>query len=177
MKKSNLSILILTLAINFISFSQEVKFTELSSITSRGECSSYVGSDGAIYKVGDKLKIGIPSSNKTFAFITEGDGFLIPITNLNVASSGQETEIKSMNIVGNKRVGYSISFRTKGLTGLSNYTIHFENAILNGEVKGLGKSSDDALAELKKAKDKLELGLITQTEYDNLKIELSKYIK
>ena len=55
MKKSNLSILILTLAINFISFSQEVKFTELSSITSRGECSSYAGSDGAIYKVGEKL--------------------------------------------------------------------------------------------------------------------------
>jgi hypothetical protein len=34
-----------------------------------------------------------------------------------------------------------------------------------------------ALAELKKAKDKLDLGLITQEDYDKLKAELSKYIK
>jgi hypothetical protein len=38
-------------------------------------------------------------------------------------------------------------------------------------------TSDDALAELKKAKDKLDLGLITQEDYDKLKAELSKYIK
>lgn len=173
--------LILLVSISLItlsySFSQEVKYTELSSITSRGEITSYVGSDGAVYKVGDKLKIGVPSSNKTFAFITEGDGFLIPITNLSVSASGQETEIKSLWIVGNKRTGYSVSFRTKGFTGLSNYSIQFENALSNGEVKGLGISSDDALNQLKKAKDKLDLGLITQEEFDKLKLELSKYIK
>jgi hypothetical protein len=45
------------------------------------------------------------------------------------------------------------------------------------EVKGFGVSSDDALAQLKKAKDKLDLGLITQEEYDKLKAELTKYIK
>jgi hypothetical protein len=44
-------------------------------------------------------------------------------------------------------------------------------------VKGFGLSSDDALAQLKKAKDKLDLGLITQEEYDKLKAELTKYIK
>lgn len=38
-------------------------------------------------------------------------------------------------------------------------------------------SSDDALTELKKAKDKLDLGLITQEEYDKQKAELARYIK
>ena len=85
--------------------------------------------------------------------------------------------IKKIWVVGNKRAGYSVSFRTKGIIGLSNYTIQFENALSTGEVKGFGMTSDDALAELKKAKDKLDLGLITQEKYDEIKAELVKYIK
>jgi hypothetical protein len=155
---------------------QEIKFAELAS-AQRGEFTSYLGSDGAVYKIGDRIKIGVPSSNKTFAFITQGDGFIMPITNLYASSSGTETEIKKIFVIGNKRAGYSVSFRTKGLTGLSNYTIQFENALSTGEVKGFGFSSDDALAQLKKGKDKLDLGLITQEEFDKLKAELTKYIK
>jgi hypothetical protein len=101
----------------------------------------------------------------------------MPITNLTASSSGSETEIKRITVVGNKRMGYSVSFRTKGITGLSNYTVQFENALSTGEVKGFGLSSDDALAQLKKGKDKLDLGLITQEEYDKLKADLTKYIK
>lgn len=157
-------------------FGQEIKYADLAT-AERGEYTSYVGSDGAIYKIGDRVKIGVPSSNKTFAFITEGDGFLLPITNLMANASGTETEIKRIIVVGNKRTGYSVAFRTKGFTGVSNYTIQFENALSTGEVKGFGLSSDDALAQLKKAKDKLDLGLITQDDYDKLKAELTKYIK
>jgi hypothetical protein len=158
-------------------FGQEIKYSDLATTTSRGEFTSYVGSDGGVYKIGDRVKIGVPSSNKTFAYITEGDGLLLPITNLTAAASGQETEIKRIFVVGNKRSGYSVSFRTKGITGLSNYTIQFENAFSTGEIKGYGKTSDEALSELKKAKDKLDLGLITQEQFDVLKVELSKYIK
>jgi len=159
-----------------ILFSQEIKFSELAN-AKKGEYTSYVGSDGGVYKIGDRIKIGVPSSNKTFAFITEGDGFLLPITPLTVSSSGQETEIKKIIVYGGKRTGYAVSFRTKGVTGLSNYSIDFENALSTGEVKGFGKTSDEALAELKKAKDKLDLGLITQEEFDKIKAELSVYIK
>ena len=59
----------------------------------------------------------------------------------------------------------------------SHNTIKFEIALSSGEVKGFGLSSDDALAQLKKAKDKLDLGLITQEEFEKLKAELAKYIK
>jgi len=157
-------------------FGQEIKYTDLAT-AKRGEYTSYVGTDGAVYKIGDRIKIGVPSSNKTFAFITEGDGLILAITNLSASASGTETEIKRIYVSGNKRAGYSVSFRTKGITGLSNYTIQFENALSTGEIKGFGLSSDDALAQLKKAKDKLDLGLITQADYDKIKSDMSAYIK
>ena len=156
---------------------QEINFKDLSTVTERGEFTSYIGSDGGIYKVGDRIKIGVPSSNKTFAFIWMGDGILTPLEPLPAANSGTETEIKRIFIVGNKRSGYSISMRTKGLIGLLNYSIQFENAISTGEIKGTGLTSDEALAELKKAKDKLDLGIITQEEYDLKKAELLPFIK
>jgi hypothetical protein len=174
--KLNLILLFLSSITTLTVLGQEIKYADLAT-AQRGEFSSYVGSDGAVYKIGDRVKIGVPSSNKTFTFITEGDGLLLPITNLNASSSGTETEIKRIFVYGNKRSGYSVAFRTKGITGLSNYTIQFENALSTGEVKGFGLSSDDALAKLKKAKDKLDLGLISQEEFDKLKAELSKYIK
>jgi hypothetical protein len=167
--------LLFTISVSTV-FSQEIKFADLAT-AQRGEFTSYLGSDGAVYKIGDRVKIGVPSSNKTFAFISEGDGFIIPITNLNASASGTETEIKKIFVGGNKRAGYSVAFRTKGITGISNYTIQFENALSTGEVKGVGLSSDDALAQLKKGKDKLDLGLITQDDFDKLKAELTKYIK
>ncbi|MEN9326163.1 MAG: hypothetical protein RI943_584, partial [Bacteroidota bacterium] len=59
----------------------------------------------------------------------------------------------------------------------SDQILKFESAIENGEIKSKKMSSDDALTELKRYKDKLDLGLITQKEYDEKKTELSKLIK
>lgn len=174
-------ILLLTASLfllNSIPKAQEIKYNDLSTVTKRGKFTSYVAKDGFIYKVGDKVKIGFPSSNKTFAFITEGDGTLLPLTQLDASRSGSETEIKSIWVNGSKRAGWSVGLWTKGLTGLSkNYVIQIENAVETGEVKSSVMTSDEALAELKKAKDKLDLGLITQAEYDKLKAELAKIIK
>jgi hypothetical protein len=165
------------LAFSINAYSQEIKYSDLATTTQRGEFTSYIGSDGGVYKIGDKIKIGVPSSNKTFAYITEGDGIVLPITPLMAVSSGQETEIKKIFVVGGKRTGYYVAMRTKGFTGLSNYTIQFENALSTGEIKGSGMTSDEALAELKKAKDKLDLGLISQEQYDQIKADLTKFIK
>ena len=63
------------------------------------------------------------------------------------------------------------------LHGLGGILIQFENALQSGEIKGYGMSSDDALKELKKEKDKLDLGLITEEESNKRKEELMKYIK
>ena len=60
------------------------------------------------------------------------------------------------------------------------YRISVDRAISRGELKSKNSSfrtSDEALAELKKAKEKLDLGLMTTNEYNALLAELKKYIK
>ena len=156
---------------------QEIKYSELATVTSKGDYTSYVGSDGGVYKIGDRIKIGVPSSNKTFAYIWQGDGIITPMTPLNAVSSGTESEIKRIQVIGNKRSGYHVLMKSKGYIGLISYTIQFENALQTGEIKGTGMTSDEALSAMKKAKDKLDLGLITPEEFEKINNELKPFIK
>lgn len=156
-------------------YAQECKFSEMNNVKERGKCTSYEGSDGYVYKVGDKITIGVPSSNKTFAFIDLSSG--LSVEPLYAKSSGDEVEIKKIYIAGTQRTGYYASFETKGMTVFHHYFIKVEKALDTGELKPNGVSSDVALSELKKAKEKLDLGLMSQDDYDKKKEELSKYIK
>lgn len=167
-------------------YSQGIKYSDITSITKRSydRFDSYEASDGQIYKVGDKITIGLPSStNRVFSFIWFQPTALdvlaeVPMSFANVRSSGDLTEIKRIYLVGTKRAGFSVEMVTKGFYVLSNnYTISFENALKSGEIKGSGMTSDQALQELKKAKEKLDLGIISQEQYDILKTDLLKYIK
>lgn len=175
--RSSLLTLLILLGISNLAFTQNMSYDQLSTASIWNRYTTYTSKDGTVYKIGDKIRIGVPSSGKDFTFITQGDGITSDITALPASFSGIETEIKRMDILGSKRAGFQISFRTKGLTGLVNYSIQFENALETGEVKSSGISSDDALIELKKAKDKLDLELITQAEYDSIKVVYKKYIK
>lgn len=172
-------VIILTSTLSTLAQGNEIRYSDLSTQTkSKADYTSYVSKDGAVYKIGDKLRIGMPSSGKTFTFIWEGDGIIIPFTNIGANMSGLETEILKIATGGNKRTGFLVEVRTKsGANGLSNLSIQLENAIAAGEIKSFGMTSDEALAELKKAKDKLDLGLITQHTFDSLKVVFSKYIK
>jgi len=170
------------MVVSSISFGQQFKHDDLTttkfSAYKNYYFDSYISKDGVLYKITDRLKIGTPSSNKTFAFITDDN----PLgssndSQLGVSSSGDQTEIKKIYVTGNKRTGYSVYFRTKGYNSFSNFVINIENAIGAGEIKPFGKTSDEALSELKKAKDKLDLDLITKVKYDSIKTDLSKYIK
>lgn len=164
-----------TLFTTFTTLSQELKFSDVGTTYLSGDFQSYVSKDGVIYKVKDKVKIGTPSTNKTFAYILVwGSKDRQP---LGVSASGNETGIKRIYIKGNKRAGYTVSFESKGYTFLDTYGIDIENAIASGEIKSSHISSDEALSELKKAKDKLDLELITQEKYDSIKTSLKKYIK
>lgn len=155
-----------------------IKYSELeTNKRPKGKFASYEARDGSIYKVGDVLIIGVPSSNKTFGFITEGDGLLTPFVRASINVSGNEAEIRSIAVGGNRRVGFFVVVRCKGLTGLGDgLSIELEKAISSGEVESFGMTSDQALAELKKAKDKLDLGLITEEQYEKIKAELVKHI-
>ena len=164
--------------ITMVSFGQEVKYDDVQSGTvTKGKLDSYVSKDGSTYKIGDKIQFGTPSGiNGKFVTIKNID---IMLSQYPVGAEILNTyaEIKKIRVGGNKRTGYKVHFQTTGLSFLDNYFVYIEDAIQVGEIKSFGMTSDEALNELKKAKDKLELGLITQDEFDKLKQELSKYIK
>lgn len=163
------------LLISSFAFGQECKYSEIKNASGRGKCMSYEASDGFVYKPGDKITIGVPSSNKTFAFIDVSSG--LQVEPLGAKSSGDEVEIKRIYVQGTARTGYYAALETKGTTFLHHYFIKLEKALETGEIKANGMSSDNALSELKKFKDKLDLGLITKEEFEAKKTELSKFIK
>lgn len=177
----NLKLMMMTLVMSLVTMftlGQEVKYDDVQSgLVTKGQFDTYVSKDGSIYKVGDKIQFATPSgTNGKFVTIQKvdiaGTVYVVGAEAINTSA-----EIKKIRVTGNKRAGYKISFQTKGMTGVDNYFVYIEDAIFMGEVKSLVMSSDEALIELKKAKDKLDLGLISQEEYDKLKVELSKFIK
>lgn len=159
------------------SYAQDLKYTDLI----RGEkkpkmpwsgFQTYVSKDGTLYKAGDIIKIGFPSTDKAFAFVLVG----LRTEGYNKSYSGKEVKIKWFRVDGFKNEGYQAVAVCKGAL-LETFDIQLENAIQTREIKTSRMTSDEALFELKKAKDKLDLGLITQAKYDSLKTEYAKIIK
>jgi hypothetical protein len=159
-------------------FGQEVNYNDIQNGTiTKGQFESYVSKDGSVYKVGDKIQFGNPSgTNGKFMTLQKmdiaGTVYIVGAEVINTSA-----EIKKIRIIGTSRAGYKAQFQTKGMTGIDNYFLYLEDAIQVGEVESFGMTSDEALTALKKAKDKLDLGLITQEEYDKIKAELTPFIK
>jgi len=143
------------------------------------ECDVYSAKDGYFYKIGDTLKIGRPSSNKTFSFISNYSVLGGAENNgpLSVSESGTNTIIKKIFVFGNKRMGFKMIFMGKGICGMCpSYSINFEEAIATGEIVSKGFTRESAIAKLKEAKELLDLGLMKQVDFDKLKESLVKYI-
>lgn len=180
MKNKILFVLTLTALIMPIKyFAQEtVKYDDVqNALADKGQYTSYIAKDGSTYNVGDKIKFGTPSgANGKFVTIQKvdiaGTVYVVGAEAINTSA-----EIKKIRVTGTKRAGYKVQLQTKGMTGIDNYFVYLEDAILVGEIKSFGMTSDEALSELKKAKDKLDLGIITQEEYDLKKAELTPFIK
>lgn len=176
----------LTIIIGVISNAQTLTYEQVKNCTNpkkelEKKYEAYTASDKHTYHVGDDIVIGSPSSNKTFAFFTSELGMANAILGggvvpIGVQYSGCKMKIKSIKVGGSKKIGTHVSVRAY-LQGLGGVIIQFENALQSGEIDGFGISSDKALEELKKEKDKLDLGLITEEEFNKRKEELTKYIK
>lgn len=190
MKKVKLMMMALMMClINFMSFGQtdddttrvskQVSYSEMSlgSDKPKGKFDSYLSKDNFIYKVGDTIKINTPSgTNGKFVYVTKVD-MIGTIYIVGPEATNTFAIIKNIRVSGTKRSGWKVQFQTKGFTFVDNYFLYIEDCITSGEVKSNGLTSDEALSELKKWKEKLDLGLITQEEFDNKKLELSKFIK
>lgn len=185
MIKPKTPITLLMLLISVTCFSQVIKFSELTNERAdREDFKTYISKDGATYNVGDTIHILSPSqSNGEFAAISsriEGDNSftIYPVENYMennnkiiqsiFATSGNASRPSNVIFHFKEKADYS---ETKFL-----YYVDIEKAIKLGEVKAFGMTSDEALSELKKAKDKLDLQIISQKEYDAIKSNLVKYI-
>jgi hypothetical protein len=141
------------------------------------EFSSYLASDNHVYKVGDTIKLGRPSSEKTFTYLQEGSGVLFSADPADASASGTNTIIKSIYADGTKKSGYKIYFIGKGICALCpRYYIDADLALMSNEVVSLGMTKDKAIAKLKESKELLDLGIISKEEYEKIKTELTPVI-
>ncbi len=173
----NLLLGLLTL-ISCSAFSQTIKYSDLNTgHRPKGTFKTYVDKNGDSYSVGDTLKIWKPSGvDGKFVYITRID-IIGDVTAAGPAASNTNAIIKKIRVEGTKRAGYKVFFQTKGSTAIDNYFFNIEDAIASKEIRSKGMTSDEALSELKKEKEKLDLGLISQEEYNKVKAKLIKYIK
>lgn len=171
-------ILVLFAFLSFNVFSQDIKYSDLTDNNAKKNTlkayKSYLSKDGLYFKSGDTIQVGNSSSDQTFAFIyLQGSDAVL----LNKSESGIKMIIVNFWIVGSKKTGFQAEAICKTGLWITKYHVILENAIASGEIKTSLLKSDDALSQLKKAKEKLDLGLITQEEFDKLKSELKKFIK
>jgi hypothetical protein len=139
----------------------------------------YVASDGVTYKIDDEIKLGKGSGkNGVFVYVNIG-GWAVSsdpeYNHLGAANSGLLVTIKKIKQFDTKRFK-GVVFVVGG-GNITNYNLNIEEAISTMEIESKGYTENKAMEELKRAKDKLDLGLITQEEFDKKKSELSKYIK
>lgn len=160
------------------------------------EITSYVASDGVTYKVGSTITYGFPTNGKYYLYFVDVTSSWIAdfAEDENATSSERAANRERAERIENRAGGVATIKKIKCLpidpfnkqtSGCKIYLVlnrggiactNFEEAIAVGEVQTKMKSSDAALQELKKWKEKLDLQIITQEEYDAKKAELMKFI-
>jgi hypothetical protein len=147
-------------------------YNEVVSKAKTGQIDRYITQNGEEFNVGDSITLGVSFRNEQFDFIQQNAGIeYYPLPNL---ASNSKVVIKKIIIRG-KSVMVNTTKAQGFVYGLT--IMNFDSAITNGEIKSKIMTSDQALEELKKWKDKLDLELISQEEYNLKKEELIKFIK
>lgn len=169
--------LAVALLIPVAAMGQVAKYGE---VTESGEYEAYIAQDGTEYKVGDVVKIGpAQGGNRTYTYVNQYLGFLTGSQPCPASLCvGREFKIDNFKAGGagqNFRMWAMLKPSQGGFGG--KVTVNFEAALASGELVGRGYTSDQALAELKRWKDKLDLGLVTPAEYEAKKTELAAYIR
>lgn len=164
------TLLILT---NLFIFSQvTATYEEVISKQKKGNIDVYISESGEEYREGDTLTLGSSANNENFDFIQQQA--LTEFYPLQNVASNSKVVIKKMKAAS--KMIYVYTTKPQGYVyGL--VISNIDAAVKNGEIKSNIMTSDQALAELKKWKDKLDLGLVSEEEYNKKKEELAKLIK
>ena len=146
----------------------------------------YTASNNVTYHIGDTIKLGRGSApNGDFIYCQMGDTYAVMAAlggSVGRIDQGLPRNLSGANMIIKKiketkfKGAKLISFNVAG-GNFVQYKILVEDALATGELKSNGYTSDEALSALKKAKDKLDLGLIKPEQYDSIKSTLVKFIK
>ena len=176
------TLFILLVFISSTTFAQTLTFEQVKNATNPKkellkQYESYTASDGHTYSVGDKLTVGVPSTDimcvYLFSELSIALGGPLGVTSI---FAGNQMEITDIRLDRHKKRGTTVIMRCN-LVGLGGVLVKFESALAAGEIVSQGMNRDKAIEELKKAKELLELEVITQQEFDSVKTECVKYIK
>ena len=158
---------------------QTATFNDIQQ-NNRGQYTEYITPDNASFKVGDTITLGKPAVGKDFSCVGISGLMGQSLVSANIKHSGSKAIIKKIEI----QFGILTIKTFKPLSNTANFGFNITNveiAMANGEVKSKVKpiemSSDEALSKLKTEKEKLDLGVITQEQYEAKKKELMKFIR
>ena len=170
-----LLVFLIVAGFSLTAIAQTLNYKEIGEEKPRGTFTTYISKIGDTYNVGDTLQLGSPSgTNGQFVFLENMD-IMGTMYDVGASAINTRTVIRKIYVKGTRRSGWKVAFQSTA--PFASYYYFIEDAIEGGEIKGKGMTSDEALTELKRAKDKLDLGLITQEEYEKIREELRKYIK
>jgi len=174
---------------------------ELTGKKIGGDITSYVASDGVTYTVGSTITYGYPTNGKYYLYFKDVTASWVNAfaEDEKASSADRRADREAAERVENRAGGVAtikkiqclpIDGFNKATSGCKIYLVlnrgglactNFEEAIATKEIVSKANpedvASDAALEELKKWKEKLDLQIITQEEYDAKKAELMKYIK
>lgn len=174
---------------------------ELTGRTGGDDISVYVASNGVTYTKGSTITYGYPTNGKYYVYFKNVTGSvlgtLVEDENSNASTSAANQEVYER--VENRAGGVATIKRIQCVpldpynrksSGCKIYLVlnrgglactNFEEALATKEiitkVDPSDAASEAALEELKRWKEKLDLQIITQEEYDAKKAELMKVIK
>ena len=151
--KKLLVLLVVVLAFNLSSAQKVATYEQVKSKEVKGKLDSYITKNGETFNVGDELTIGIPLSGS-----------------LGYGATPNDVVVIEKLLAFNKHV----FLYAKGDCKISERI--FEDLLKNNEVKSNLMSRSEAIAKLKESKDLLDLGLLSQDEYDSIKTELTVII-
>lgn len=165
-------VLIIFLSVNQLP-AQTLKYSDIGINKPEGKFKEYITNDGMTFRVGDTIVLGKGTGeNGTFIHLLN-EGSILP-----ASFSGYRFVIESIFPYGNKSIGWKAKIMTNKLTRLGAPIYFFpEDIVCTGELVGYGMSTDEALKELRRCKEKLDLELISREEYEKIKAELSGFIK
>lgn len=151
--------LIIFLTISTQTSAQTARYNQVE----KGEYKSYISKHGDTIYTGQQLTLGIPSTDYGFKFISQGGERVANFL------SGKTVFIDKLKAWGNKRQGFKIYAHFSGF-GLIPVLIDYDAAVETGEVINPNFiSRDQAISKLREAKELMELGIITEEDYESQK--------